>query len=186
MIFIETALRGAYVIDIEKCEDQRGFFARTWCVKEFDAHGLNANLVQVNTTLSTGTGTLRGLHYQVAPYQEVKVVRCTRGALYDVIVDLRPQSPSYKQWLGVELTADNHRMLYVPEGFAHGSQTLTDNTELCYQTSQFYAPESARGVRFDDPAFEIKWPLQIQVISDADKNWPNYLAPEGIKQETSV
>jgi dTDP-4-dehydrorhamnose 3,5-epimerase len=127
---------------------------------------------------------LRGLHYQVAPYQEVKLVRCTRGALYDVIVDLRPQSRTYKRWLGVELTADNRRMLYVPEGFAHGSQTLTEDTELCYQTSQIYSPESARGVRFDDPAFEIKWPLPIQAISAADENWPGYLGCEALQQET--
>jgi dTDP-4-dehydrorhamnose 3,5-epimerase len=184
MIFTQTPLPGAYVIDIERRADNRGFFARTWCLREFETHGLNPNVVQINATLSARKGTLRGLHYQVAPYQEVKIVRCTRGALYDVIVDLRPQSPAYKQWLGVELTEDNHRMLYVPEGFAHGSQTLTDNTELWYQTSQFYAPEAARGVRFDDPAFQIKWPLAIEVVSDPDKNWPDYSECEAIQQET--
>jgi dTDP-4-dehydrorhamnose 3,5-epimerase len=172
VIFTKTPLGGAYVIDIEKRQDQRGFFTRTWCRNEFEAHGLNPNLVQINTTLSITKGTVRGMHYQLPPYQEVKVVRCTRGALYDVMIDLRPESPTYRQWFGVELTAENYRMLYVPEGFAHGSQTLTDQTELCYQTSQFYSPEGARGVRFDDPAFQIKWPIEVQAISDVDKSWP--------------
>src|SRR2546425_3123289 len=183
MIFTKTTIGGAYVIDIERREDKRGFFARAWCKNEFEAHGLNSNLVQINTTLSIRTGTLRGLHYQLPPYQEVKIVRCTRGALYDVIIDLRPQSSSYLQWLGVELTAENRRMLYVPEGVAHGSQTLTDNTELCYQTSQFFAPEAARGVRFDDPAFQIRWPLDVEAISNVDKNWPLYLTSAGLYEE---
>jgi len=184
MIFTKTKLDGAYIVDVEMLHDVRGFFARTWCSNEVAAFGLNGNVVQINTTLSEKKGTLRGLHYQLSPYQEVKLVRCTRGALYDVIIDLRPQSPTYRQWLGVELTADNRRMLYVPEGFAHGSQSLTNDTELCYQTSQFYAPAFARGVRFDDPTFQIEWPLDVQVISDADKNWPTYLECEATLQET--
>jgi dTDP-4-dehydrorhamnose 3,5-epimerase len=184
MIFTETRLKGAYIIDIEPRQDHRGFFARTWCEKEFAVHGLNTNLVQINTTLSGKAGTLRGLHYQIAPYEEVKVVRCTRGALYDVIIDLRPDSRTYRQWIGVELTADNRRMVYVPEGFAHGSQTLTENTELCYQASQFFVPDAARGVRFNDPAFDIQWPLPINAISEADQNWPGYLSFEPVQEET--
>jgi len=176
MIFTKTKLDGAYVIDIERREDHRGFFARSWCKKEFEAQGLNSNIVQINTTLSKAKGTLRGLHYQVSPHEEVKLIRCTKGALYDVVIDLRPDSPTYKQWLGAELTAENRRMLYVPEGFAHGSQTLEDDTELTYQSSQFYAPESARGVRCDDPVFAIQWPVDIHAISDADRNWPDYCA----------
>jgi dTDP-4-dehydrorhamnose 3,5-epimerase len=174
MIFTATTLDGAYLIDLEKREDSRGFFARTWCRKEFEAHGLNVDVAQINTGFSKSLGTLRGLHYQLPPYEEVKVVRCTMGAVFDVIVDLRRGSPTYKRWFGVELTADNRRMLYIPEGVAHGYQTLTDNTELCYQTSQFYAAEAARGVRFDDPAFTISWPEEVLVISDADRSWPAY------------
>ena len=184
MIFTETTLKGAYVIDPEKREDHRGFFARTWCQREVEALGLNPKVVQINSTMSGRKATVRGMHYQLSPYEEVKVVRCTRGALYDVIIDLRPESSTYTQWFGVELTADNRRMLYVPEGFAHGSQTLTDDTELVYQASQFYAPESARGVRFDDPVFDIKWPLQVQVISDVDRSWPNYSAVNALQKET--
>jgi dTDP-4-dehydrorhamnose 3,5-epimerase len=184
MILTETKLKGAYVIDLERREDHRGFFARTWCQREVEALGLNANVAQINTTMSIRKGTLRGMHYQLPPYEEVKVVRCTRGALYDVIVDLRPESPTYTQCFGMELTADNRRMLYVPEGFAHGSQTLTDNTELLYQASQFYAPEFARGVRFDDPVFDIKWPLQVAVISDSDRGWPKYSAVNVLQKET--
>lgn len=176
MIFIETKLKGAFIIEIEKREDERGFFARSWCQKEFAEHGLNANFVQCNISFSRKRGILRGLHYQIAPNEESKLLRCTRGALYDVLVDLRQDSPTYKQWLGVELTADNHRMLYVPEGFANGFQTLTDNTEAFYQVSQFYSPESERGVRWNDPAFGIKWPLlDNPVVSDKDKSWPDYL-----------
>ena len=176
MIFTKTKLPGACVIDLERREDRRGFFARAWCRNEFEAHGLSCNITQINTTLSLSKGTLRGLHFQLPPCEEVKVVRCTKGALYDVIIDLRPNSPTHRHWLGVELTAENGRMLYVPEGFAHGSQSLEDDTELCYLTSQPYAPELARGVRFDDPAFGIEWPMNIQEISDVDKNWPDYCA----------
>jgi dTDP-4-dehydrorhamnose 3,5-epimerase len=175
MIFAETKLPGAFIIELEKREDERGFFARAWCKKEFEAHGLNSDWVQANLAFSKRRGTLRGLHYQIAPYEEAKLMRCIRGAIYDVIIDLRPESPTYKRWLGVELTADNHKMLYVPEGFAHGYQTLMDNTETFYQASQFYSPESERGLRYDDPAFAIEWPIDVQVISDKDKSWSDYL-----------
>lgn len=175
MIFKETKLKGAFVIEIEKREDERGFFARTWCQQEFAEHGLNFSLAQANIGFSRKKGTLRGLHYQVAPHQEAKLVRCTAGAIYDVMIDLRPASLTYQQWFGIELTADNHRMLYVPEGFAHGYQTLADDTEVFYPVSQFYAPGAERGVRYNDPTFEIEWPLEVQVISEKDKNWPNYI-----------
>lgn len=174
MIFEETKLKGAFIIELEKIEDTRGFFARAWCQEEFEAHGLNTNWVQANLVFSERWGTLRGLHYQIAPHEEAKLMRCIRGAIYDVIVDLRPESPTYKQWLGVELTADNHRMLYVPGGFAHGYQTLMDDNETFYPVSHFYAPGFERGIRWDDPAFGIEWPLDVQVISDKDTSWPDY------------
>jgi dTDP-4-dehydrorhamnose 3,5-epimerase len=175
VIFTETKLPGAYLIELEKFEDHRGFFARGWCQKEFEAHGLVPRIVQVNISYNKHRGTTRGLHYQVAPYAETKLMRCTRGAIYDVIVDLRPDSLTYMQWLGVELTAENHKMLYVPEGFAHGFQTLADDTEATYQVSQFYTPEAERGARYNDPAFGIKWPLEVQIISDKDKSWADYV-----------
>ncbi len=175
MIFTKTKLKDAYIIEIEKWEDKRGFFARSWCQREFDAHGLISHLVQANISFNKKKGTLRGMHYQIAPYGETKLVRCIRGAIYDVIIDLRPDSPNCKQWIGVELTADNRKMLYVPENFAHGFITLEDNTEVFYQVSQFYSPEHERGVRYNDPAFGIKWPLDIEVISDKDKSWPDPL-----------
>jgi dTDP-4-dehydrorhamnose 3,5-epimerase len=174
MIFNKTRLEGAYIVEMEKHEDERGFFSRSWCKNEFEDHGLNSRLVQANIGFSLKRGTLRGLHYQMPPYEEVKVVRCTMGAIYDVIVDLRPDSQTYKQWLSVELNCDNRKMLYVPEGFAQGYITLIDNTEMYYHTSQFYAPKSARGIRYDDPSFSIDWPIKVAVISEADKNWPNY------------
>jgi dTDP-4-dehydrorhamnose 3,5-epimerase len=174
MIFNKTKLSDAYIIEIEKHEDERGFFSRLWCKKEFENHGLDSRLSQTNIGFSIKRGTLRGLHYQMLPYQEVKVVRCTMGAIYDVIVDLRPDSPTYKQWVSVELNSINRTMLYVPEGFAQGYITLVENTEMCYQTSQFYSPEFARGVRYDDPSFSIEWPIEVAVISEADKSWPNH------------
>jgi dTDP-4-dehydrorhamnose 3,5-epimerase len=174
MIFRETELRGPFIIELERLEDQRGFFARGWCKKEFYSHGLELNLVQANISKNNKTGTLRGLHYQVPPYEEAKLIRCIRGSIYDVIVDLRPSSPTYKQWLGVGLTADNYRMLYVPKGFAHGYQTLEDNTEVFYHVSEYYTPTAERGVLYNDPAFTISWPLEVQVISDKDKSWPTY------------
>src|SRR5688500_11400400 len=142
MIFTETDLKGAYIIEPEKLEDERGFFARTWCAREFEEHGLNPRLAQCNISYNHKKGTLRGMHFQAKPYEEAKLVRCTIGAIYDVIIDLRPQSPTYTQWTAVELTADNHRMLYVPEGFAHGFQTLMDQTEVFYQMSNLYNPQS--------------------------------------------
>jgi len=175
MIFTETKLKGAYIIELQKIEDARGFFARGWCQNEFEAHGLVPRIVQANVSHNKKRGTLRGMHYQVAPYAETKLIRCTRGALYDVIVDLRPDSETYKQWIGVELTADNYKMLYVPEGFAHGFITLEDDTDAFYQVSQFYTPGAERGARYNDPSFNIEWPVEIQVISDKDKNWPDYV-----------
>ena len=175
MIFQKTKLDGAYIIDMEPIRDNRGFFARAWCSEEFRAHDLITQFVQANLTLSLQRGTLRGLHYQIAPHQEVKLVRCPRGATYDVIVDLRSESPTYKQWLAVELTADNHRMVYIPAGFAHGYQILMDNTEVFYQVGQFYAPEYERGLRWNDPAIGIEWPINSPLIlSEKDKHWPDY------------
>jgi dTDP-4-dehydrorhamnose 3,5-epimerase len=175
MIFHKTALDGAYVIEIEKREDERGFFSRLWCKNEFEAHGLSSRVVQTNVGFSRKKGTLRGMHFQLPPFEEVKVVRCTMGAIYDVIVDLRPGSPTRRHWLSVELTSDNRKMIYVPEGFAQGYITLEDDTEMSYNTSQFYSPEHARGVRYDDPAFSIRWPIDVTVISKADRTWPNYI-----------
>jgi dTDP-4-dehydrorhamnose 3,5-epimerase len=178
MIFTETKLFGAFIIGLEKRTDERGFFARAWCRDEFEAHGLQTTWVQANIGFSKKRGTLRGLHYQVAPYQEVKLMRCIRGAIYDVIIDLRPESLTYKQWLGVELTADNRRMLYIPAGFAHGYQALLDDSEAFYQVSQSYTPGAERGVRWNDSAFGITWPIKENaILSDKDKSWPNY-APE--------
>ena len=174
MIFTETKIKGVWVVDLERREDPRGFFARTWCQKEFDAHGLNSNVKQINAGFTSKSSGLRGLHFQLPPHAEAKTVRCTMGAVYDVAVDLRPNSPTHKQWVAAELTADNHRMLYLAEGCAHGYQTLVDSTELEYLTTAFYAPESASGVRFDDPAFAINWPLPVGLISDADRGWPDY------------
>lgn len=174
MIFQKLALPGAYVIEIKRIEDDRGFFARSWCRNEFEQEHLNHNFVQTNVGYSKTAGTLRGMHFQTAPYQEVKYVSCTRGAIYDVMIDLRPESPTFKQWCGVELTQDNHKMLYIPEGFAHGYLTLVDNTQMSYMTTQFYMGEYATGVRFDDPAFGIKWPIPIKVISDKDASWPDF------------
>ena len=174
MRFVETALPGAYIIETERREDDRGFFARVWCEKEFAAHGLNTRLAQANVAFSNREGTLRGLHFQAEPYAECKLVRCTMGAIVDVIVDLRAGSSTHKKWVSVELTAENRRMLYVPAGFGHGYQTLVDDSEVMYHTSEFYVPEHATGVRHDDTAFGIRWPRQISVISEADRTWPNY------------
>jgi dTDP-4-dehydrorhamnose 3,5-epimerase len=176
MIITETRLKGAFIVEIEPIGDNRGFFARTWCQREFEARGLISCFVQNNITFSPKRGTLRGLHYQIAPHEEIKLVRCTRGAIYDVIIDLRPESPTYEQWLGTELTADNRRMAYIPGGFAHGYQILMDETEVFYQVGVFYAPEYERGIRWDDPTFCVEWPLEIQEISDKDGNWPDFAA----------
>jgi dTDP-4-dehydrorhamnose 3,5-epimerase len=174
MKFIETGLAGAYVIEPEPKADHRGFFGRIWCEDELAAMGLETNIVQSNVGFSHRKGTLRGLHYQVAPHAEVKIVRCTRGSVYDVIVDLRPASPTFRQWFGVELSATNHRMMYVPEGFATGYLTLEDDSEIYYHTSHRFRPESAFGVRFDDPEFGIEWPGAVEVISDQDRNWSDF------------
>lgn len=174
MRFTPTELKDAYVIDIEQRADERGFFARTWCQNEFAQHGLVATIAQANMSYNHKRGTLRGMHFQRAPHAEVKIIRCTRGAIYDVIIDLRPDSPTYKRWIGVELTARNYRMLYVPEGFGHGFQTLEDETEVAYNVSQFYTPGAEGGVRYNDPAFGIAWPLPVSVISEKDAAWPDF------------
>ena len=172
MKFIETELKGAYIIEPERLEDERGFFARTFCQKEFEAQGLNPGLVQCSISHNKRKGTIRGMHYQVAPMAETRLVRCTKGAIYDVIIDLRTGSPTYCQSLAEDLDSENSRMIYIPEGFAHGFQTLEDDTEVFYQMSEFYSPEHARGVRWDDPAFGIRWPLDMKIISKKDKNYP--------------
>lgn len=169
MIFTETPLAGAYLIDLEKRGDDRGFFARAFCEKEFAAHGLATRFVQINDSLSAARGTLRGMHYQLAPKAETKVVRCLRGALHDVIVDLRAGSATFGQSFGADLTAENRRMLYVPKGFAHGFVTLADDTEAFYLVDEFYGPEQERGLRWDDPRFAIPWPIAPVVISDKDR-----------------
>lgn len=174
MIFTETKLKGAFIIDLERRGDNRGFFARFFCRDEFEAHGLNPFVAQANTSHSNERGTLRGMHFQREPHHETKLVRCTRGALYDVIIDLRPDSSTFKEWIGVELTADNYRMLYVPDGFGHGFQTLVDDTEVTYLVSEFYAPRAEGGVRYNDPAFGIEWPGEATVLSDKDRNWPDF------------
>jgi len=174
--FIRTKLEGAYVIELDPINDERGFFARTWCKDEFDKRGLNTNLVQCNLSQNNYRGTIRGMHYQVPPYSETKLVRCIRGAIFDVIIDLRPNSVTYTEWFAVELTQNNRKMLYVPEGMAHGYQTLEDNSEVFYQVSAPYHSESAKGVRWDDPVFGIQWPIQENLImSDKDKNCPRML-----------
>ena len=175
MVFKETELKGAYIIEVEPIEDERGFFARSFCVKEFEKCGLNPYIAQCNISYSEKKWTLRGMHYQVAPHQEAKSVRCTMGAIYDVIIDLRPDSPTFKQWIEVQLTKENRRILYIPEGFAHGFQTLEDQTEVFYQMSEFHYPECARGVRWNDPAFGIFWPGDIQIISIGDQQYIDFI-----------
>lgn len=174
MIFSETALKGAYVVEIEPRHDSRGFFGRTWCQQEFAARGLDSRLVQCSLSFNIRTGTWRGLHYQAAPHDEAKLVRCTRGAICDVIVDLRRDSPTFKQHLTVTLSSDNRHMLYVPAQFAHGFLTLQDDTEVFYQMSEFYSPDAARGFRWNDPAFGISLPLDVAVISDRDRGYPDF------------
>jgi len=174
MIFTKTKLNGAFIIEFEKQKDERGFFARTWDYKQFKEHSLNSNLVQCGISFNEKKGTLRGMHYQVKPYQETKLVRCTKGRIFDVIIDLRPKSETFKEWYGIELTADNYKMLYVPEDFAHGFMTLEDNTEIFYQISQYYNPEFGRGILWDDQAFQIRWPLQPIIISKKDLGYPQF------------
>jgi dTDP-4-dehydrorhamnose 3,5-epimerase len=174
MIFTETAVQGSYIIDLDLVEDQRGFFARTFCNREFAAHGLQPDFIQCNISLNHMRGALRGLHFQLPPAAETKLVRVVRGAVYDVVVDLRTDSPTYMNHLVVELTAENRRALYVPEMCAHGYQTLTDDVEILYQMGAAYAPELARGVRYDDQAFGINWPLPVTDISQKDRSWPSW------------
>ena len=174
LIFEETGLGGAYIVDPELHRDDRGFFARTWCQKEFRERGLNPRLVQCNVSLNLKKGTLRGMHHQEAPYEEAKLVRCTMGAICDIIVDLRPDSPTFRKHFAVTLSAENRKMLYIPEKFAHGFITLADNTEVFYQMSEFYSQESARGFRWNDPFFGIRLPLEVAVISERDGNYPDF------------
>jgi dTDP-4-dehydrorhamnose 3,5-epimerase len=171
MIFTETNLKGAFVIDIEPHEDSRGFFARGFCQHEFEEHGLKPVIAQANVALNHKKGTLRGMHFQFPPAAETKFVRCTRGAILDIIVDLRPESPTYLQHVGVELTEDNHRGIYVPERFAHGYQVLQDRTETSYQVGEFYAPGYEGGLRYDDPLLGLQWPLPVTVVSEKDQAW---------------
>lgn len=172
MHFKPSAIFGAIVIDPNRREDERGYFSRAWCVQEFGDNGINFVPVQENLGFSIRKGTIRGMHFQTEPALEAKLVRCTRGRIFDAVVDLRPESPSYRKWYGAELSAENGRMLYVPERCAHGYQTLEDSTDVYYLTSQFYTPTAARGVRFDDPTFSVDWPLAATTISEQDRNWP--------------
>lgn len=172
MIFTETELKGAFIIDLEERHDHRGFFARTFCAKEFEMHGLKPTVAQCNLSFNHKKGTLRGMHYQTPPAAETKLVRCTQGAIYDVIVDMRPDSPTYLSYIGVELTEDNRRALYVPEMFAHGYQALTDGAEVVYQVGEFYTPGYERGLHYDDPILGIEWPLPVTEISQKDATWP--------------
>lgn len=184
MIFHETKLKGAFTIEIEPIRDNRGFFARANCRREFAEYDLTTDFVQSNITFSPTKGTIRGLHYQIAPHKEVKLVRCTRGAIYDVIVDLRPESVTFMQWLATTITADERNMIYIPGGFAHGYQTLEDDTEVFYQVAQFYAPEYERGIRWDDPALNIAWPqTDSLILSEKDKTWADFV-PEAMNELT--
>jgi dTDP-4-dehydrorhamnose 3,5-epimerase len=174
MVFQDTGLAGAFVIELDTIHDERGFFARSWCSTEFAEHGLNSRLVQCNVSRNRAKGTLRGMHYQAPPHEEAKLVRCTLGAIFDVMIDMRPSSSTYLKWFGAELSAENHRSLYIPEGFAHGFLTLTDESEVFYQMSEFYAPQAARGLRWDDPLLAISWPGPVAVISERDRTYPDF------------
>lgn len=173
MIFTETKLKGSFLIDLEKLKDERGFFARSWCKKEFENCGIHLDVVQSNISYNKQKGTLRGMHYQTSPHGEAKVVCCTNGAIYDVIIDLRKDSATFKQWLGVELSRKNYQMIYIPEDFAHGFLTLVDDTEVSYQMSEFYYPDYAKGIRWNDPEFAIQWPGEVKLISDRDGSYPD-------------
>ena len=174
MVLEETTVPGAFQIHLQPQYDERGFFARSWCQREFESNGLNPNLVQCSISYNARKGTLRGMHYQAAPYAESKLVRCTKGTIYDVVLDMRPQSSTFKRWVAMVLTSEKRNMVYIPEGCAHGFLTLEDSTEVFYQMSQFYNPDSARGVRWDDPAFRIAWPAKGEVISDRDRTYPDF------------
>lgn len=171
MIITETNLKGSFIVEIEKLEDERGFFARTWDKKIFNDYGINAKLVQASIAYSIKKGTLRGMHYQITPYEETKLIRCTRGKIYDVIIDLRSKSSTFKKWFSIELSQDNHKMIYLPKGFAHGYQTLEDNTEVFYQMSEIHMSEYEHGVHWNDPAFSISWPIENKTISTKDNTW---------------
>lgn len=175
MIFTETKLQGAFVLELEKFEDERGFFAHGWSPRELAAHGLEAPLAESAISFNKKQGTLRGMHYQMSPHGQIKIVRCTMGAIYDVIIDLRKNSPTFKEWFGIELSATNRLMLYIPGEFAHGFQTLEDEAELCYHMSHAYVPQSATGVRWDDPVFKISWPQPVSIMAERDRSYPDYL-----------
>jgi len=172
MIFTETTIGGAFIVDLERMEDERGFFARSFCREEFQVHGLKTEIAQSNVSFNVKRGTLRGMHLQIAPCAEAKLVRCTRGAVHDVIIDLRPDTPTFCKWIAVRMTENDGRAVYIPEGVAHGFQTLDDNTELFYQMFTPYVPEWQRGVRWDDPTFRIVWPIPNPTISERDRNYP--------------
>lgn len=174
MKFKELKLKGVFLIELQKFDDERGFFARTWDKKIFEEHGLNSSIVQCATSFNKKKGTIRGIHYQASPYEEAKVVSCTKGRIFDVLVDLRKRSQTYKNWIGIELGSQEMKILYVPEGIGHGYQTLKNNADVSYLISQYYTPEYSRGVRWDDPAFNIKWPLKPTVISKRDKSFPSF------------
>lgn len=176
MIFKKLPLQGAVLVDLDRKTDERGFFARTFCCEEFTAAGLNPNVVQCDVSFNLRKGTLRGMHFQLPPYEEAKLVRCTAGAIYDAIIDLRPASATFRHYYSVILSAQNRTALYVPEGFAHGFQTLEDNTEVFYQMSQRYDPASSAGVRWNDPAFGIEWPADERIITERDRNYPDFRA----------
>lgn len=183
MIFTETKISGVYVVDVEKREDARGFNGRSWDSDEFARLGLSDRIVQINILHNRRRGTLRGMHYQAPPRAESKFFRCVRGAVFDAVIDMRSGSPTYLEWISVELTAKSYRQLYIAEGCAQGFQTLQDDTELVYQVSQFYSPEFERGIRYDDPAFDISWPMEPTVISDKDRGWPDLSVPSGPRPE---
>ncbi|KOH46940.1 dTDP-4-dehydrorhamnose 3,5-epimerase [Sunxiuqinia dokdonensis] len=174
MKFNETELKGAFVLEINQLTDERGFFGRSWCKREMEEHGLNGNVVQANTSFSKTKGTLRGMHYQKHPHEETKLIRCTKGAIYDVIVDLRKDSPTYLKWFGIELSENNYKMLYVPEKFAHGFISLTDDAEVTYLVTEYYTPGAEAGLRFNDPKLKIDWPLDVTVISEKDRQHPDF------------
>jgi dTDP-4-dehydrorhamnose 3,5-epimerase len=185
MTFHEIKLPGVFEVRLEPNSDERGFFARAWCQREFEAHGLDTCVVQCNISFNTRRGTLRGIHYQAAPHAESKLVRCTRGAVYDVVVDLRSNSPTYRDWMAVVLTAEMRNLVYVPRGCGHGFLTLEDDAEVFYQMSQFYNAESARGVRWDDPAFQIVWPEKVAMISERDRTYPDFESLKWVPQKKS-
>lgn len=174
MIFTETKLKGSFIIEIEKHEDERGFFGRSWCLKEMKDHGINMNVVQANVSYNKRKGTLRGMHYQIAPYEEAKLVRCSKGSIFDVIIDLRVDSPTFKQWFGIDLSQENYKMLYIPEDFAHGFITLEDDCEISYLMSELYVPGAAATIRWNDPFFNIQWPLAPTILSEKDKSQPDF------------